>query len=68
MQKYEEFASEQDCLDDIPLDDAAAAFSGYVGEANAANLLHDTCVDKAPDSQRVICNYGAFQPDKMSKF
>ena len=69
MAKFEEFASEQDCLDGnaIADGDASLAFPMYGGDANAGNLIHDVCVDKSPDSRTIHCNEGNFQPDFRAK-
>lgn len=69
MAKFEEFATEQDCLDGKPIadGDAALKFPNYVGEANVGNLVHDVCVDNSPDSRTIHCNEGNFQPDFRAK-
>lgn len=55
MGKYEEFANEQDCLDGnaIADDDAKLTFPSYVGAANEANLVHNTCATKDTDSRLI---------------
>ena len=53
MAKYEEFKDEQSCRNGEALadGDAALVFPNYVGEANVANYVHNTCVK----SQRIDC-------------
>lgn len=57
MAKYEEFKDEQSCLDGtaLPDGDASLVFPNYVGDANAVNYVHNTCVAAAPDSRRIDC-------------